>query len=243
MGPHSRRFQMTKDFSTMKVLLLSGLCLSIVGALPQGIVPRAISPEDISPQNPDLLEPQYQERQPGNLTDIESIENFMGIKPDENGMYTIGDVMVTAEELLWLFGTEGTDRNATPNPMALWPVTGNVPNVKGVMRFDFDSSVPRDLKLKIMPLIWRFNKEMKGCLAIKFKATHPDYVTIQTTDPGCWSLLGRAGGEQRLNLAKGCERSGTIIHELIHAWGFFHEHQRPDRDNFVKILWENIDPK
>merc|ERR1719510_2224602 len=109
---------MTEDFSTMKVLLLSGLYLSIVGALPQGIAPLAISregiaplpslpsQEDISPQNPDLLEPQYQERHPDyNLTDIESIEKVMGIKPDQDGMYTIGDAMFTAEELLWMYGT------------------------------------------------------------------------------------------------------------------------------------------
>merc|ERR1712066_1206086 len=56
MGPLSRRLQTTKDFTMMKVLLLSGLFLSIVGALPQGIAPLEISPEDVAPQNPDLLE-------------------------------------------------------------------------------------------------------------------------------------------------------------------------------------------
>ena len=31
-----------------------------------------------------------------------------------------------------------------------------------------------------------------------------------------------------------------MTHELMHALGFFHEHTRPDRDKFVKILWNNI---
>jgi hypothetical protein len=35
----------------------------------------------------------------------------------------------------------------------------------------------------------------------------------------------------------------VIIHEICHLMGMSHEHQRPGRGDYVKILWENIDPK
>jgi hypothetical protein len=53
--------------------------------------------------------------------------------------------------------------------------------------------------------------------------------------------VGRTGnGEQRLSLGQRCWYLGIVIHELGHAIGFWHEMNRPDRDSWIYVYWNNI---
>jgi len=69
-----------------------------------------------------------------------------------------------------------------------------------------------------------------------------DYVrfTRSTANTGvCSSTIGRRGGAQTVTLEDGCT-SPTIIHEIGHTVGLFHEQSRIDRNYNVTVLYENI---
>jgi hypothetical protein len=88
--------------------------------------------------------------------------------------------------------------------------------------------------------IKEFNHRTELCLVPR--TTEPDYIriTFSSTIPGGGlSSVGRQGGEQQLFLSAN-SNAGTVMHELLHAAGFYHEQSRNDRDNFVRIRTDNI---
>ncbi|GFQ74823.1 astacin-like metalloprotease toxin 1, partial [Trichonephila clavata] len=71
------------------------------------------------------------------------------------------------------------------------------------------------------------------------RTDEPNYVCF-LKDKGCYSFLGRVGGVQNISLGDGCGYVGTIVHQLGHTIGLFHEHQRTDRDKYLNIYRNNV---
>ncbi|XP_050312817.1 tolloid-like protein 1 [Anthonomus grandis grandis] len=70
---------------------------------------------------------------------------------------------------------------------------------------------------------------------------HQNYIIFTERPCGCCSFVGKRGnGGQAISIGKNCDKFGIVVHELGHVVGFWHEHTRPDRDNHVNIIRENI---
>lgn len=87
------------------------------------------------------------------------------------------------------------------------------------------------------------NQKTNGCISFVERTTQSDYIIIRQAS-GCSSYVGKIGGAQYLTLQHtstgSCLYKGTIVHELCHAIGQWHEQSRPDRDNYVTVNYENI---
>ncbi|MDO6386765.1 M12 family metallopeptidase [Uliginosibacterium sp. 31-12] len=82
---------------------------------------------------------------------------------------------------------------------------------------------------------------ISGRSAIRFvpRTAESNYVNF-TAGSGCWSYVGMIGGKQDISLGSGCEYSFVVAHEVMHALGWQHEHQRSDRDQHLTINVANI---
>lgn len=66
-----------------------------------------------------------------------------------------------------------------------------------------------------------------------------DAIVFQNYGKDCKSYLGRIGGHQPIFISRNCE-APEIAHEIMHALGFIHEQNRTDRDQYVRIAWDNV---
>ncbi|KAF8374225.1 nas-12 [Pristionchus pacificus] len=83
--------------------------------------------------------------------------------------------------------------------------------------------------------------ESLSCFKFVDRISHPDYIDISPLD-GCYSFVGRVGGRQPVSLSLDCLADYIIWHEILHVLGFEHEHQRPDRDDFIRVQYSNVLP-
>jgi astacin len=107
----------------------------------------------------------------------------------------------------------------------------------GVIPYTIEEKFGEDTA-HIIEAIEHINSKTMVCLVPRNK--EKEYVNFVNKN-GCWSYVGRQQGKdgQEISVPKRCG-FGSTVHEIVHAIGMWHEQSRSDRDEYVKIKWQNI---
>ncbi|KAH0557747.1 hypothetical protein KQX54_011214 [Cotesia glomerata] len=118
----------------------------------------------------------------------------------------------------------------------LWP-EGRIPYI--IDTGSFDGSERR--------LIKQAMREWERSTCVRFMdrqnfRIHPDYVYFLKSDAECYTrgTDRRHAGRNHVYLGENCLTKRTILHELGHIIELHHEHQRPDRDEYVRVNMDNV---
>ncbi|XP_034841319.1 seminal metalloprotease 1-like isoform X2 [Maniola hyperantus] len=177
---------------------------------------------------------------------LEIEEPFTDDYDAELGEHFEGDIVLTSVQKQAIESHHtSTERNGLKDTTKRWP---NRTVVYHIVEDDFNATQLKMIEEGMADIA------NQSCIEFRPRKENSEHaVTIQGSENGCFSNVGlitkedkedqEEGNEevrQVLNLAKGCFKHGTVVHEMLHTLGFFHMQSTYDRDDFVEIVWENI---
>ena len=159
-------------------------------------------------------------------------ETSITIEKKDNNYVLGGDILLTPEQVNYI-------KNSHENPKGYSLKTAFILNKKwpdAIVYYTIDPTIPASYRITDAMAHWESNTPIRFVP----RTTQTNYVKF-INGSGCSSYIGMIGGEQQINLASGCS-TGNTIHEIGHAVGLFHEQTRNDRDSYINIHNNNIEP-
>lgn len=132
---------------------------------------------------------------------------------------------------------------STRSDCIFWIFCGEFRWPKGVVPYTIHKDVSPWQRAQVDMAIRSIQAKTK-ILMVPKEDSHKNFVEFH---PGkiagsCSSFLGMNGGRQVIQLARNGCSAPTVEHEIGHALGLLHEHQRCDRNEHVQIHWRNMNP-
>jgi hypothetical protein len=126
-----------------------------------------------------------------------------------------------------------------PEPKSAF-YNGFIPWTGGNVYYSFDASVAPPEQKVFLDCCAEWATFANLRFMPRTSQTNYILVTNNPTLNGGVSAVGMSGGAQLLQIGPGAWNHSTVCHELGHALGMCHEHQRSDRNSYVTINTNNI---
>ncbi|XP_057322590.1 bone morphogenetic protein 1 homolog [Microplitis mediator] len=114
---------------------------------------------------------------------------------------------------------------------------------KGIIPYEFDNIFTESQQRLIREAMREWERSTCITFVKRIPKVHTKFLHFTELDCGCcFTFLPHFPKIKLISLQKECVDFPIILHELGHAIGFEHEHNRPDRDKYVHIIGQNIHP-
>ncbi|XP_064079183.1 zinc metalloproteinase nas-4-like isoform X6 [Macrobrachium nipponense] len=211
----------------------------------EGIYPESFHPShfDLPLGNPDTMETDIpgaplspNDFENSEVMIHESIDISHQADPIELAGLFQGDIILDPEdqlEKLAKLNTTRRGRSAMIDIHRRWP--------NGVIPYVISQTYDENERATIAKAMSEYHN--KTCIRFVPRTVEKDYIHILKGDGNlsrCSSSVGRVSGAQPVSLGPGCLYAGIVMHEFMHAAGFWHEQSRYDRDNYITINKLNV---
>ncbi|WP_106914729.1 M12 family metallopeptidase [Chryseobacterium aurantiacum] len=146
----------------------------------------------------------------------------------KNGMnFFQGDIVLTDQQL-----TEGGSSNKGGASFSRWP--------GGKIYYTVASNMGSINVNKINTAVSEYNsKTNTQWIPRTNQSNYVEFIFGSSSGADGWAHIGYQGGKQTVSLDQYIS-VGSVIHEMGHTVGLYHEHSRKDRDQYLSIQWNNI---